>query len=193
MTMFYSTFINGCRGRPNDAFCPSFERVGISGCTTFFDAFFLLIFYDTLIYLFTMGVKWLIDVTFWDTPMVGSKSVFRKLTLKGVRSASKFPGKNASRFPDNPVKMFPRRNVAKFPANHAHKFRNKSAHKYPSKSAKMFPVRNAETSPSNPASKSPKSPVKRFINVPCAHSPLTADSSNPPNSTCIYHQRAYLA
>jgi len=35
--------------------------LGILGDTTFFDAFFLLIFYDTLIYLFTMGVKWLIE------------------------------------------------------------------------------------------------------------------------------------
>merc|ERR1719499_1456659 len=51
MTMFYSTFIKAARGSSNyDACVHPFERVGISGCTTFFDAFFLL-FYDTLIYL----------------------------------------------------------------------------------------------------------------------------------------------
>jgi len=61
-----------CRSRPNDAFVHLSSGWELSGCTAFFDAFFLLIFYDTLIYLFTMGVKWLIDELFGNAD-VGSK------------------------------------------------------------------------------------------------------------------------
>jgi len=90
MTMFYSTFIKSVVVAPKDAFVLTLEvggNIGMHNLLTM--RFFYFIFYDTqLIYLFTMGVKWLIDEAVWERRCWVQNlcfvfSFWRKLTLKG--------------------------------------------------------------------------------------------------------------